>query len=337
MICVPCAFLSLPGITLKALSALFRNNFAYSPALESSVRLSSGEALNVMTWNVGLGPAFMSATNGLAHPKERIGAIVEKIVEQEADIVSLQEVFDHEGTQELVKQLNEKGYNCVHSILTGGVTTLSSGLFFAIKRTKDDDLTIKDVKTWKFTNGVDSDWLSNKGLLGLKLKVKRHGAKKNMYVFNTHLQASYGKDGYSHVRKAQMAGIIKRIQEWTVNHTENVLLSGDLNFGAAKVEVGDDDAEYDEQMKTLQAVNLTDDNETVQHETLQAKSKPQGSFMHIKKKDPSGRRSRAIIDYVIRGNGFAQTQPQIIDISQEEPPCSDHSLVVAQVSFISLV
>jgi endonuclease/exonuclease/phosphatase family metal-dependent hydrolase len=230
-----------------------------------------------------------------------------------------------------VKALNNKGYDCIHSVLTRGVTQIPSGLFLAIKRKNGLEFLIKEVRTWKFTNGADADVKSNKGMLGLKLSIQQGPKQKDLYLFNTHLQASYGEKGYSNIRKAQVTAMAEKIQNWTNNRTDDVLLCGDLNFGASKIETGDDDDEYENQMELLKKIALTNNNHKAQMASELNDEARKGTFMNLKVKDEKERRSKAIVDYIIHGNGFGGNAPQIIEIN-EKNPCSDHLPVVATMS-----
>jgi hypothetical protein len=106
---LPSLFSSMPGLTLRAFCNNARNNFGFSPSTLKTPPLTSTEnllisqsdpQLNIMTWNLGLGPDFMAATNGLKNAKKRINKIVEIIEKANANIVNLQEIFSSPASDE---------------------------------------------------------------------------------------------------------------------------------------------------------------------------------------------------------------------------------------------
>lgn len=323
---LPSAILSIPGLSLRTIAAWNREHVAFSPATKHLEEEHATKGLNVMTWNTGLGPGFMSLENGLDLPETRVKSIAEQIVREGSDVVALQEVFDHNAAQKLVEELNEKGYDCIHSILPQGATQLTSGLLLAVKRQKGLELSIEEVRVWQFNNLAASDKLSNKGLLGAKLRIKKNNEEKVLYTFNTHLQASYGKDGYGKERREQVEGIASAIQDWATEG--NVILCGDLNFAANPLEEGDSTEEYQEQMEILQKVQLKDVNRKGQIKSKHKKG--QGTFINVKKENA---RVDSIVDYILVSKTLKSiTKPRVVDISTSKEHPSDHCPIVYQVS-----
>lgn len=321
---IPCYIPAIVGISFKAIGTIYRNDYAFSPASINGFKPQVLEnSLKVMTWNIALAPNVMSTTNGLRKAKKRVKSIAELVVKQDATIVAMQEVFDYKATKKLVQELNRKGFDCIHSTLTKGPVQLPSGLFLAIRRTDGVELTIDELKIWKFQNGEAIDGWSNKGLLGLKLKLIQEGQEKFIHIFNTHLQASYEKSGYSHVRQEQLEGICQTIRNWT-DDSENVLLCGDMNFSFKKLEPSDSEGEYAHQKLTLETHGFINDHEEAQD------NKNRGTFIKVADKI----RTSSVVDYIFRGKGFKPCSfPKIVPMEDLHKLASDHCPIVHEVSF----
>lgn len=354
---IPNIFLAIPGMVLCLFIQKLNKNFAYSPsthhpdfeqiASHESVKdkpeiEESSYQLKIMSWNTGLGPGFMSIDNCLKIPAERVLSILKTIDDQNPHIIALQEVFDVDAIEAMVKQLNEKGYDCIHSILSTSPIALSSGLLLAVKRESSIKLRLEKVRIWQFKNLADMDVFSNKALLGVKIQVLGKGkVEKSLFIYNTHLQSSYGPRGYGEVRLQQVIAIVKKINDWIRTNHDNVILCGDLNFAKEPLEVGDDRIlkpvdeknnhqlesydEYDIQLKELAKVHLFDPNS-------KAQLNQQGSFYHLRGDAPQ--RSKSVVDYVLISESLrsAHDSSTIIDLDFLKSPPSDHLPILTSLN-----
>lgn len=341
--------LSIPGFSLTYFAKFFSRNFCYSPAQlksESKRGIQDHNQLKVMTWNTGLGPGFMSIDNRLKKPEERIDSILEMIDQQDANILSLQEVFDEDATNLLVQELNKRGYDCVHSVLGSSSITLSSGLLLAVKRESGIHLEIEEIKVWKFRNLAGADALANKGLLGLKLNMVRYGVSQTLHLFNTHLQASTESSGFGDVRQEQVAAISNTVKQWTKGAKKSgVVLCGDLNFGLIPLEKSDDKKliplhpsaspekkdEYDVQFEEFEKqAQLFDPNRNAQ-------SSQSGTFYDLKNGTPQ--KVKSVIDYILTNEYLrkAQGSTKVINLNiNDKLMPSDHCPLVHELDFSAL-
>lgn len=208
---------------------------------------STPSKLKIMTWNMALGPNYMTASNGLRTSRERLNEGVQHICSQQADIVCLQEVFDKEIEQDLVKKLTKKGYDCVHSVMPSKLG-LGSGLFVAIRRNHKYMMKIDHISAWVFQQAGGMDWFANKSLLGLKLRISWKGGEKPLYLFNTHLQSGAGSSCKKH-RKAQISSIMEKVKQFISKEEiqPTTILCGDFN-----VDKWNANGEYQETIEQLQ-------------------------------------------------------------------------------------
>lgn len=212
----------------------------------------SSRKLTVLTWNVGMGPDYMSEFNDLPPPYRRVDAIAGQILNQNADIVCLQEVFDEPSEQKLVEALTAAGYDCLHSALPSKIK-LSTGLLVAVRRDPEYRFEIDKIAVWHYNNMVTIDKGANKGLIGLKLKANIRGKTESLYVFNTHMQADYTGTNYESTRTDQVKSMVSRMQEFIGKRSRRrrplVVACGDLNFSRK-----DNKEEYRNQARNLCSV-----------------------------------------------------------------------------------
>lgn len=300
--------LALPGFLLRLGFFHFRHPFAYDPSRLGYVEEAPQDNLKLMTWNVALNPSFICKFNGLSHSEERVGPIVNHITASKPHIICLQEVYDLDAVELLCQNLKRQGYHCIHSVNPFGIG-LSSGLFMAIRT--DSTLKVDSVASWQFNNLVSNDQFSSKGVLGVKLTFTHNGASKSVFVFNTHLQASYGKNGYGHVRQEQVRGLSSHLREWTKqNQREPTFLCGDFNFTKKSTESGDNPLEYQERMRDLQ--DIVEDGHAHQQDQTN-----DGSFIDPKSKS----KTSALFDYIFTNWNGPRRQYELGQTTLQE---SDH-------------
>lgn len=351
IICIPTAILTIPGAAMLAFAKKFSKNFSYSPTSEQPNPITANSLLNqnalkIMTWNTGLGPGFMSIDNRLKRPQERVENVLDMIKSQDPHIVALQEVFDSDAKDKIIEQLNDQGYDCIHSVLSSDPLALSSGLLLAVKRNSSVKISLEEIKVWQFKNLAGPDAFSNKGVLSVRIKLStENGQEQKLYIFNTHLQASYSDAGYGEVRQEQVAAIVSKVNAWSNSQGEShrSIVCGDLNFGHAPLEVLDDrkltaihpskenekeDNEYYVQMQEFARAQLFDPNEAAQQ-------KGEGTFCELKKGNPY--RVKSVVDYILVSESLKTTSSssKIVDLNLNNLP-SDHYPVVHQLAMNQL-
>jgi endonuclease/exonuclease/phosphatase family metal-dependent hydrolase len=305
--------LAIPGFLLRFSMKFVRNPLDLCHGDNASGTQASS-TLKVMSWNIAFGPGFMAAFNKLSTPKSRVEGIANMVVENGIDIACFQEAFDESASSELAENLMKKGYTTIHGVISTadglGRASLSSGLFIAIKGSAG--ITLTEISLWKYENGAASDQFSNKGLIHVKFD--RGGKTYNL--FNTHLQASYGNDGYSHIREEQVQGLC--------DAADNVgggskILCGDLNYAKKKLEPGDKDEEY-ESHKTHLGRHFKDPNE-------RAQDNEHGTFIDLHQ---GGIRVKSTVDYILVSKDRTATT-KVVELDSSAP-LSDHLPLICTIS-----
>lgn len=204
---------------LTRISALFLPDFI---EVKPNIRIvdqaqNDKDSMKLMTYNVGAGPAFMCAANGLREPLQRVDGVVDKICKSNADVVCLQEVFDEEFAEALIKKLQSKKYKyfVYRAGKTGSFWQLNSGLMIASKTL------ITQPEFYQFKNGVGEDSLAKKGLLKTTIK--------GINVFNTHLQAG----GHNPKATARINAHTKQMEaiKQKITLSNKAVIAGDFNIG----------------------------------------------------------------------------------------------------------
>lgn len=341
-ISIPLAFWTAPGAVFQALGKTFSENFAfsprsfssspsYSPKVDSKESMPHLKELVVMQWNVCMGPGFMSLDNRVEIPTKRVDGVMDQIRQINPSILTLQEVFDAETTEELVKKLNEAGYDCIHSVLSTNPLSISSGILLAVKRESDFLLEIEDIKVWKFSNLKGPDANANKGLLRVRVNLFSADRQKKqiLNIFTTHLQASYDDVGHGDVRLEQVKSIVAKINDLKGNDKQGVIFSGDFNFAKEPLEKTDSEDEYSQQIALLRSAKMFNPN-------FLAQCGDKGSFMDLKGKHEA-RRVKSVVDYIFINQFLekANRGAEIVEIDTKHP-LSDHFPVIQRLSVDSL-
>lgn len=360
LLSIPTAIFTAPGALLQAVGTKMSNNFGFSPAspktLESAKISSQSAELKCMQWNVCMGPGFMALDNRVELSTKRVNGIFDQIVSHDPSIVTLQELFDGEATELLVKKLNDAGYDCVHSILSTSPISISSGILLAVKRDSGFKLNLEDIKIWKFKNLAGADSHANKGVLAAKVNVTSQDGKKErvINVFTTHLQASYEEAGYGEVRLEQVSAIADKVNSFTKpkdgrsqSDNQGVIFTGDMNFSYHPLEKSDNRIlksphttttllhsneeelkhgnEYRLQLEVLSRAKLFDPN-------AEAQKSNQGTFLNLKQ----GKKAKivpSVVDYIFMSKNLenANLGTKIIGLKTKEV-LSDHLPVIQCLS-----
>ena len=165
--------------------------------------------MNIISWNVCLPPWSMTR-------KKRLPFIVNSIIEQNADVVCLQEVFFRKDANFIIKNFAKGGYKD----------------FFIFK-----DLLIiskirlynKEYKKFKEQGKVLSysvlDKIYGKAFQTTYFKLKN----KKIFLINCHLLSALGKD-YLHYKETRQKQAIQICEFINKLNYDKIILTGDFNF-----------------------------------------------------------------------------------------------------------
>ncbi len=143
--------------------------------------------VKVMTWNVcGLSGGMHYQLGGLIPWRKRVDRIIEKIQEQDADVVVLEEVFDADLAEIIIARLkNQYAHFYIH--LNPNLLGLPSGGMAFTKGACN-------VKTHDFHN---NDWMITRGFVSLDLKRSAQEADPFIRIIGTHMYQGYGAKGHA--------------------------------------------------------------------------------------------------------------------------------------------
>lgn len=126
---------TLPGIALRYIAnRLSDAPYTYLKGNDAEKVLPLNGTFTLLSWNICGVSAGYSISDGGVYPWQyRINALTNKILEKDADIVCLYEVFDINTSMALYERMKEKGY--VHFYFNMGpmAVGVNSGLFVASK------------------------------------------------------------------------------------------------------------------------------------------------------------------------------------------------------------
>ncbi|KAI8049646.1 Endonuclease/exonuclease/phosphatase [Syncephalis plumigaleata] len=223
------------------------SRLAKEPASTSQVRLAQ--------YNFFMRPPGINS-NGNDYKDERLNYFIKYELDR-FDVIAFQEVFAFGSGRrsQLIKLAYANGYKySVASPRYTGVSLRIDGGLVLISRYP---VVRSAVKT--FDRGVDSDWLSAKGVIYAKLDV----GGKHVHVFSTHLQASYSlnypmTDRAVQVRMKQLYDMRHFMDEQLRDEatSDPVIFAGDLNingrpFDAVAADKGESSEEYGLAMSVL--------------------------------------------------------------------------------------
>jgi len=182
-----------------------------------------GQNISVLSWNVCFLP--LATTNweqGIKPWTERLDQVAEKILQEDADLVTLQEVYDSQAAQKLTERLKEK-YSHIYYNIGPKTLGVNSGLFVASK------FPLKNTRFTQHENKkIDIDsFFVNKGFFDFEIYA---GENKIAHVFVTHLQHStddlHPLKIDQEIREQQLKAIFTEMEKEDVP----VLLVGDFNM-----------------------------------------------------------------------------------------------------------
>jgi hypothetical protein len=192
--------------------------------------LPPDRSFSLFSWNICGLPGFAITSGGVLPCDYRIDAIIEKIVQNDADINCLCEVFDIKSAIYICMNIKQKGY--IHFYFNMGPRRLgvSAGLLVASKY----NIQSPEFSPFPQNSLFGISKYASKGVFAFDLESQgEHFAR----IFSTHLQhseeATFPRVEEVEARQTQMRIIIDKIQ--AIREKCLVAITGDLNI---------DDTEY---------------------------------------------------------------------------------------------
>ena len=224
-------FTTLPGVELRFLTLSLQNQSFLHFIGEAEEKKWKGSSLSLLSWNVCCVSGGYSITDGGVLPwRYRISQLVKEIRTQDADILSLFEIFDIQTAWELYEEL-KTDYSHFYFNMGTHAIGLSSGLFIASKMEVADPEFVPFPKECFDGRGKHF----KKGFFTFDLLGDNGSAAR---IYATHLQHSEQPENPSpserRAREQEMELIVAHM-----NHFQNrtCVLTGDLNLDEQELEV----------------------------------------------------------------------------------------------------
>lgn len=196
------------GFIIIALFSCIGSAIAYDGSGESSEK-----KISVMTWNVKLLPRI--ATFLKHYPVKRAKIIPTKLIEENADIISLQEAFDRTSLRILRKKLQSVYPYTAGFKNRSGITFKKAGGVIIFSK-----YPVKELESIAYDNSIGIDKFAKKGALLVEVD---HPVSK-FQVLGTHMQAGGGKE-IKIGQYQQAAALLKRHEKTGVPQ----FATGDFN------------------------------------------------------------------------------------------------------------
>ncbi len=128
-------FTSLPGVALRFLGKQLQTvPYLYEQTCKVSKVLPSDRSFSLLSWNIcGIPGGLSISDGGVLNWKYRLDAIVAKIIEKDADVNCLYEVFDTQMAFYICEALKKRGYTDFYFNMHPREVGLSAGIFVASK------------------------------------------------------------------------------------------------------------------------------------------------------------------------------------------------------------
>lgn len=168
----------------------------------------------IISWNIACLP---NKINFFRNPNKKINSIIDKVLELDANIICLQEVFDFDIMDKVRKELETQNYN-IHTSKKEGLIS-KNGLLTA---TKNDMLDTNEIDFSMYTG---AEYVIKKGILTSKINYNN----QEILIHNTHLQSNsiYTlNDICCLVRQKQKEEMYSYLEN---NKNKINILAGDLN------------------------------------------------------------------------------------------------------------
>lgn len=191
---------------------------------ESKVLPESG-AFTIFSWNIcAPGGGYAISDGGVAPWRDRLDAVVDKILEQKADINCLFEVFDIKAATYIAGRLREHGYTHIFYNMGPRVVGVSSGIFVASKYAVEN----AEFDAFPEESLIGRTKYAAKGVFSFDIVSNGRSLAR---LFATHLQHSelpeYPTPEEIAARAYQLQFISQKIE---AVRDRCAILTGDLNF-----------------------------------------------------------------------------------------------------------
>jgi exonuclease III len=225
-------FTTLPGIGIKAFAATIQKNpYMYSQGNAAPKTLPTDKTFSLLSWNICCVSAGYAISDGGVLPWSfRIDKVLDKIIEKNADVNCLYEIFDVKTAIYISEKLKQHGYKHCYFNIGPKAVGVSSGILIASKY----DIENPEFTAFPKETLVGRTKHAAKGVFAFDLKSE---GKNFARVYSTHLQHSEAPEFPTpdevQGRRKQMEIIIDKIN---AVKDRCIILTGDLNL---------DDNEYD--------------------------------------------------------------------------------------------
>jgi endonuclease/exonuclease/phosphatase family metal-dependent hydrolase len=217
----------------KNIAAKPKDNFTLRKGFGPQKELDNQKpSITLLNLNVCFLPDHLPLLYGGMTPwHHRIEKMGQRLLELDADIICLQEVFEDKASEELFQKLKDKYAYFYFNIgaknfgFSTETSLLGSGLFVASKIALHNP---------HFVPFQDSSYQVNRGYFDFSIM---QGSKEMAHIYNTHLEAFAGQQAEEY-RKKQLVHIIESMHESINNSLEKTsyVLCGDLNIPWASYE-----------------------------------------------------------------------------------------------------
>jgi endonuclease/exonuclease/phosphatase family metal-dependent hydrolase len=217
---------TLPGIALRALGSYLQKNPFISITGEAPAKaLPPDHVFSLLSWNIcGVTAGYSISDGGVLPWAFRIDEIIDKIIEKDADVNCLYEVFDVQTATAVCKRLKQSGYHDFYFHIGPKIIGVSSGILIASK------YKIKNPEFTQFPQDslVGRTKYAAKGVFAFDLASQDENFAK---IFSTHLQHSeepqFPTPEEIEARKKQMQIIVDKVN---VVRDRCIVVTGDLNL-----------------------------------------------------------------------------------------------------------
>ncbi len=212
------------GVTSKILRgigfAFQRNHYTHIQGTAPEKRLN-GEA-KILTWNIcGIGGGMHYDHGGVIDWRSRVDGIVEKILKEDPDVLTLQEIYDTALAEALIKKL---GPHYAHFFTHLGANVMGS---------VSGVMVISKCAVHRFTNTSfeNNKWTLNRAFATLEIKAKPEDTLPCARIIGTHLIHDDNAK-----RMAQVAQIVNSVAK--ERFSLPTVLAGDFNLQRDKPDEG---------------------------------------------------------------------------------------------------
>lgn len=219
-------FTTLPGALLRYFgSYLQANPFIYAQGPANGKVLPDERSFSLLSWNIcGVDGGYAISDGGVLPWSFRIDNIINKIIEKNADVNCLYEVFDPNAAFYICEKLKERGYSHFYFNIGPRAIGVSSGILVASK------YNIKNPEFSPFSQDILVGRTKNaaKGVFAFDLESQ---GKNFARIYSTHLQHSeepqFPTAEEVEARKRQMQIIVDKVN---AVRDRCIVVTGDLNL-----------------------------------------------------------------------------------------------------------